>query len=114
MHIYPFTRREIDELSHSLLTLCRYFIFGQDCEICSRLESTGMTAQIHLSDATAKLLPPVWASTLSRREEMMETPSGEKIQTHLLKITSVHQDAIKFVFSMAKKWVEEIDFRTVR
>jgi len=45
---------------------------------------------------------------------MMETPSGEKIQTHLLKISSVHQDAIKYVFNIAKKWVEEIDFRTVR
>ena len=113
MHICPCTRREIDELSHPYLP-CRYFIFGQDCEICSCLESTGMTAQIHLSDATAKLLPPTWASTLMRREEMMETPSGEKIQTHLLKISSVHQDAIKYVFNMTKKWVEEIDFRMVR
>jgi class 3 adenylate cyclase len=54
----------------------RYFIFGKDFETASVLESTGKTGHIHVSEATAALIPEGWG--LELRETPLELPSGSE------------------------------------
>ena len=64
----------------------------QDCEICNSLEGNGISAAIHLSNATKMLLPQAWAETLEIQAEPMVLPSGGTVQTHVLRLALVYFD----------------------
>jgi hypothetical protein len=73
----------------------RYFIFGRDFETASLLESSGKQGHVHLSEATAQLLPVGWGQ--QPRENQLELPPGAKTQSYLFEPGPAHEAAMHVV-----------------
>lgn len=69
----------------------RYLIFGQNCQVVHRLESSGVVGGLHISDATAKEISKRWQS---EPHTTINLPNGQTIQTFAILLNEHNRTAL--------------------